>query len=589
MRIGQSFFAILACVLPLVAFGTKRLLKEQVEFYKTILQKGFGRENVDAVGLLQLLHTMEGHPKYNRAGLQYITEKLGQKELSWDMFEKLVDQIYGDQISDDPYQPQEIHISLTNEVSSMKAMWVTMEYLEKPFVQFMPSSDSDWSKARSNCAINYTYTVPQKWWPIFTGVIYESDMNGLQPDHSYQYRVGGYDSANQTIRYSDPFVFKTAPLPTNPNRPTKVFTLADHGTFMLFGFETINKMVSVLDEYNPDFVFVAGDLSYAGLSSEIKILNVSKEDEFEHVWDLLGIQNQPVAARIPWMVGNGNHERFYNWSAYTNRYKMPQSPDLGSEGNFWYTFTYGNIQWISISSEHSLDPGSPQIIFLTAALEKAVANRALVPWIVVTLHKPLYCSFEGSPSFAAQLEDILLQYDVDLTITGHLHGYERVHPVKAGQVTVYPTKHLYDRVDVYRASGFGPVHIMQGHAGGMQFERVVQPQPDWSAIRFADGILFPNLSRSAVAEWESIHMKEIDLSDNTNMDYELIADLPLFTKEEERKSPFDDYNYSHSYGFGYITVYNRTHLHYSTIPISETNRTVDEFWIVKEHSINTKV
>ena len=282
------------------------------------------------------------------------------------------------------------------------------------------------------------------------------------------------------------------------------------------------------------------------------------------MWDLLGIQNEPVAARIPWMVGNGNHERFYNWTAYTNRYKMPSNPDLGSDGNFWYTFTMGNMQWIQISSEHSLDPDSPQINFLHKALDAATANRAVVPWIVVALHKPLYCSIDGSPSFAAQLEDILLEYDVDLTITGHMHAYERVHPVKQGEVTLYPTKeHMINhdtkkivKTDVYRGSNFGPVHIMQGFTGGMQAERFVQPQPAWSAFRMADGIIPPNITRDAMAEiqWLSQHKDikfKVDFSDNSETPVELIADLPILSDRARELSI--NYNYSHTYGFGYIT------------------------------------
>lgn len=57
-------------------------------------------------------------------------------------------------------------------------------------------------------------------------------------------------------------------------------------------------------------------------------------------------------------------------------------------------------------------------------MQAAVSNRASVPWIVLTLHKPFYCSAKGSPSFASQLEDLLLKYDVDLTIAGHMHLYE---------------------------------------------------------------------------------------------------------------------------------------------------------------------
>ena len=174
-------------------------------------------------------------------------------------------------------------------------------------------------------ADSFTYTVPQKWWPIFTGMIYEVDMTGLDADTAYTYRVAGYDPINATTRYSNSFEFRSKPESTDPNRKTTIATLADHGTFMLFGFATVNKMIELQQSLGFEMVFVAGDLSYAGLSSAIPALNISKEDEFEHIWDLLGIQNQPIAAVMPWMVGNGNHERFYNWTAFTSRYKMPAS------------------------------------------------------------------------------------------------------------------------------------------------------------------------------------------------------------------------------------------------------------------------
>jgi hypothetical protein len=161
--------------------------------------------------------------------------------------------------------------------------------------------------------------------------------------------------------------------------------------------------------------------------------------QFEHVWDLLAIQNQPIAARIPWMVALGNHERFYDWQALTNRYRMPSS--AGSNGNFWFSYDYGNVHWIGLSSEHSLDAGSEQITFFENDLKAANANRGNVPWIMVVLHKPLYCSDSSTPSgYADHLEALCLQYDVDMTLTGHMHAYERVHPVKSGEVTVFPTK-----------------------------------------------------------------------------------------------------------------------------------------------------
>jgi hypothetical protein len=318
-------------------------------------------------------------------------------------------------------------------------------------------------------------------------------------------------------------------------------------------------------------------------------LNISKEDEFEHMWDLLGIQNERLAAKVPWMVGDGNHERFYNWTAFTNRYRMPQTPDLGSNGNFWYTFTYGSIQWVSISSEHPLDEGSEQMTFLRKALQAADANRATVPWIILSIHKPIYCSVDGSPSFAPTLEPILLEFDVDATVTGHMHAYERIHPVQNGLVTVQPT-HFREgspdlkrpqgvraqaRPDVYYSKGKGPVHIMQGHAGGMQFERWTSPTPKWSAFRMANGLVMPSLKDS-----EPYGEQFFDLTDTSSQTADMMADLPLFPKAMSINN--DGFNYSHTYGFGVFTSFNASHLHYQAIPNVDGLTNHDEFWIVKQ-------
>jgi hypothetical protein len=326
------------------------------------------------------------------------------------------------------------------------------------------------------------------------------------------------------------------------------------------------------------------------------------------IWDLLGIQNQPVAANIPWMVGNGNHERFYDWAAFMNRYHMPNNnPTLPSNGGFWYTFTYGNIQWISLSSEHDLDASSEQYAFLKQALDQAAANRDNVPWIVLTIHKPLYCSVDGSPSFKDLLEPILLEYDVDLTLTGHMHAYERIHPVNQGQVTVYPTSEfvvegdkkniVIQKVDTYRATGFGPVHVMQGHAGGMQFERFIQPQPDWSAFRMANGLIPPNVSsdHSVRAEWNRLYPNDVlNLFDDLNCVgeeknkrlCEIYQTLPLLTEKELSLSV--GFNYSHTFGFGYIQAINSTHLLYEMVPNVDGLLNHDKFWIVKDHKAVSK-
>eukprot|EP01035_Chromulina_nebulosa_P051658 gene51658-70379_t len=52
-------------------------------------------------------------------------------------------------------------------------------------------------------------------------------MTELAPEHKYVYRVGGYDTANATWRWSSEFTFSSAPAASNPNRKTTVATLGE--------------------------------------------------------------------------------------------------------------------------------------------------------------------------------------------------------------------------------------------------------------------------------------------------------------------------------------------------------------------------
>jgi hypothetical protein len=342
----KLILAVLLLTLGFTSAFIGTILKEQANIYKTILEVEYKKTQIDVDGLKKLMQVFDSDSYCNQQCEVYLYSLVGDGQ-PYDFFEELFVKIYGEELANvyDPYKPQEIHLSLTPLPSAMKVMWATWGELGKPFAQYQLLSDSkgdDWTTATSVSAINYTYTVPQYWWPIFNGQIFETDMTGLIPNEQYRYRVGGYDSVNATTRYSDEFIFKAAPISNDPNRRTTIATAADHGTFELFGFATVNKMVQVKDDLNIDLVHVAGDLSYAGIDSDMPYLNITKDDEFEHIWDLLAIQNQPIASVMPWMVSNGNHEAFYNWTAFTNRYKMPQN-DLGSTSGFWYSYDYGNV------------------------------------------------------------------------------------------------------------------------------------------------------------------------------------------------------------------------------------------------------
>jgi acid phosphatase type 7 len=63
------------------------------------------------------------------------------------------------------------------------------------------------------------------------------------------------------------------------------------------------------------------------------------------------------------------------------------SPSNGN-GIFWYSFDYGPIHVVQMSTEHDWTPGSAQYDWLVNDL--ASVNRTVTPWVVLTGHRMMY-------------------------------------------------------------------------------------------------------------------------------------------------------------------------------------------------------
>jgi hypothetical protein len=176
-------------------------------------------------------------------------------------------------------------------------------------------------------------------------------------------------------------------------------------------------------------------------------------------WEQFFKMIEPVASRVPYMASLGNHEYDHttgpekdpsgagtgfhpSWGNYhddscgecgipmVHRFHMP---DTGF-GIFWYSFEYGNVHFIQMSSEHDYQPGSKQYMWLSTDL--AAINRSSTPFVVITGHRPMYnsenCTDDPSASdyyvalgMQRSFEDLLHKYRVDLALWGHYHSYER--------------------------------------------------------------------------------------------------------------------------------------------------------------------
>ena len=116
------------------------------------------------------------------------------------------------------------------------------------------------------------------------------------------------------------------------------------------------------------------------------------------------------------MVGIGNHEQDHkvggkkdpsgapgqgfhpSWGNYGgdsggecgvpmyNRFHMPDN------GNhvWWYSYDYGMVHMIMMSTEHDYNPGSRQYQWLENDLKSV--DRRKTPWVMIGGHRAMYCS-----------------------------------------------------------------------------------------------------------------------------------------------------------------------------------------------------
>ena len=187
----------------------------------------------------------------------------------------------------------------------------------------------------------------------------------------------------------------------------------------------IMRLTQIAQSGEVDFILHAGDIGYA--------------NGYENVWDDYMRKIEFFAAYIPYMTAVGNHELFYNFTDFKHRFSMP-GDQSGSGTNMYFSFNYGHAHVIAYSFEEDfgvapdMHPGGSQYNWLEQDLIWAsnAANRTLQPWIIMYGHRPFYCSNTGSSLVACDveasdyrkwIEPLIQQYNVDLVITAHIHGF----------------------------------------------------------------------------------------------------------------------------------------------------------------------
>ena len=396
-----------------------------------------------------------------------------------------------------PNEPTGVHLSPTGVPSEMRVQWTTQNE-STPHVFWRVEAGSARSAAAEttvlrrsslcgDAKVNWLPSRPHELSSNATGmgwfdpgVQHTAVLTGLRPGMRIAYAVG---NASGPLSPEMSFVVPPAP---GEAETLRFAVAADFGVADVDGsnWDDVGLVAPLVElsmrgwDNRPAKDTLARLMDEVDAGASLVLLNgdISYARGFSAIWEAFMHAISGVASRAGLLTTIGNHESCWPGSTasawntssldsggecgvtYAHRFVMPPPASLNSP---WYSYTSGPVHFVHLSTEHDLSRDSPQLSWLRADL--AARQRSGVSWVIVSAHRFFYVSSSTPNRDAASgralldggLEDIFLQYGVDLTLTGHHHSYQRTCYVNAGACMPL-------RAD---GSAAAPVHIVAGHAG----------------------------------------------------------------------------------------------------------------------------
>jgi len=370
-------------------------------------------------------------------------------------------------------QPEQIHLALSDDftthpniASPIKAIFHTKQECKSAFIA-LETSDGTIKVTATN--VSYFYDVYDN--ALYDTYVHIFDFPSLPFSQIYQYTCYGDDSTSSAKSTKGPFKFYVP----NHNPDGQETTVVMFGDLDATdeGKTTMSRLVSMKDA---NFTKIAAYIHMGDMAYNLEGKGGKRGDDY-----MKAVQD--FAASMPYMISPGNHEAFHNFSNVNMRFKMPL---FAQTQNHYYSYNLGNMHFASINLDLAIM--FPELMagmkdWLAQDLAEANLNRKERPWIIVYTHRPLYCSKNKDDCLVnaelfSEIEDVVNQHKVDLYVSGHVHMYERMLPIKKGAVAAFQQFNKGDPLH-HIVNAQAPVYVVQGaagHSGDSEDARPYQPK-----------------------------------------------------------------------------------------------------------------
>ena len=426
--------------------------------------------------------------------------------------------------------PGEVHIAYGDAPDAMSVSWATEDPdVGAALVRFGLAS----APPRDDRTVGGASTRFQPG-PNRTIALHTVVLGGLADDASYRYSVG---HAGAGGAWTGPLGFRTRlATPAAGSPPVRLVALGDSGSAAAWSERTVPAVAAEVAKGTVDVVVHTGDMAYYSSDND-------GEAGDQHMRELSLLTGN---GSVPLMAVPGNAEVYCyrpaglpaDLSCMADFQQRLVMPFWNRTRSLWSSFDVGRAHVLLLDSEAILwcngqQNESAMLAFAEADLAAAAAPaaRALRPWLVVVVHRPLYTTFNSTAeqaSMRAPLAPLLARHAVDVVLSGHVHSYERTWPV-SGDYSV-SSNATVSRGSLPAPPGTivnapFPVHVITGAAGnGESVDPFTGESYRWSfsAARSLDH----GYSRLTVVNASHLHVDFYSVDQAAVIDEVMLVKLP---------------------------------------------------------------